>query len=204
MSPLEVDIIFTIFDTNRSGTIGPDDIANFLGKQKKFQKKKVLTLSQFATDFASHFGLGAIAGGTGATAVYPIDMVKTRMQNQRSTVKKPVQILLEQTLKERGALPEELLKQTEEAPRILYKNSLDCFKKIIKNEGPMGLYRGLGPQLVGVAPEKAIKLTVNDVLRSAFQDERKGKIYFPLEVLAGSFAGTLNIGKFQILIHLFG
>jgi len=31
---------------------------------------------------------------------------------------------------------------------LLYKNSIDCFKKVIKNEGVLGLYRGLGPQLV--------------------------------------------------------
>ena len=43
----------------------------------------------------------------------------------------------------------------------LYKNSFDCFAKVIKNEGPLGLYRGLIPQLVGVSPEKAIKLTVS-------------------------------------------
>lgn len=30
-----------------------------------------------------NFGLGGIAGSLGATAVYPIDLVKTRMQNQR-------------------------------------------------------------------------------------------------------------------------
>jgi len=28
--------------------------------------------------------LGSIAGAAGATAVYPIDLVKTRMQNQRT------------------------------------------------------------------------------------------------------------------------
>ena len=31
---------------------------------------------------AYRFLLGSIAGATGATAVYPIDLVKTRMQNQ--------------------------------------------------------------------------------------------------------------------------
>ncbi len=40
----------------------------------------------------------------------------------------------------------------------LYNNSIDCFRKIVLNEGFFGLYRGLGPQLVGVAPEKAIKV----------------------------------------------
>ena len=43
----------------------------------------------------------------------------------------------------------------------MYKNSFDCFKKVIRHEGFRGLYRGLPPQLVGVAPEKAIKLTVS-------------------------------------------
>jgi hypothetical protein len=34
--------------------------------------------------FVFRFGLGSIAGACGATAVYPIDLVKTRMQNQRT------------------------------------------------------------------------------------------------------------------------
>lgn len=43
---------------------------------------------------------------------------------------------------------------------LMYRNSWDCFKKVIRHEGAFGLYRGLVPQLLGVAPEKAIKLTV--------------------------------------------
>ena len=80
------------------------------------------------------FALGSIAGATGATAVYPIDLVKTRMQNQRT-----------------GSYIGELM----------YRNSFDCFKKVLRHEGFSGLYRGLIPQLMGVAPEKAIKLTVS-------------------------------------------
>jgi len=33
--------------------------------------------------------------------------------------------------------------------QLLYNNSIDCFKKVIKNEGFKGLYSGLVPQLVG-------------------------------------------------------
>lgn len=40
-------------------------------------------------------------------------------------------------------------------------------------EGALGLYKGLLPQLVGVAPEKAIKLTVNDLLRDMFTNRDK-------------------------------
>ncbi|EGV65871.1 mitochondrial carrier, partial [Yamadazyma tenuis ATCC 10573] len=76
--------------------------------------------------------------------------------------------------------------------KALYDNSIDCFKKIIKNEGFKGLYSGLAAQLVGVAPEKAIKLTVNDLIRGIGTDE-KGKITMPWEVLAGSSAGACQV-----------
>jgi hypothetical protein len=45
---------------------------------------------------------------------------------------------------------------------VLYRNAFDCVKKVYSNEGGVrAFYRGVWPQLVGVAPEKAIKLTVN-------------------------------------------
>ncbi|CAF4887208.1 unnamed protein product [Rotaria socialis] len=109
--------------------------------------------------------LGSIAGAIGATAVYPIDLVKTRMQNQRTT----------SVVGER-----------------LYRNSIDCFKKVIRHEGVFGLYRGLIPQLVGVAPEKAIKLTVNDFIRDRFT-LADGTIPFWSEILAGGCAGASQV-----------
>lgn len=99
-----------------------------------------------------------IFSALGATAVYPIDLVKTRMQNQRT-----------------GSLVGE----------VAYRNSIDCFKKVIRHEGVLGLYRGLVPQLLGVAPEKAIKLTVNDLVRDKLTD-KQGNIERWSEVLAGA------------------
>ena len=57
---------------------------------------------------------------------------------------------------------------------------------MVRHEGFTGLYRGLVPQLMGVAPEKAIKLTMNDFARyenSIFQEKltkinRQKKIIF--------------------------
>ncbi|KIM47475.1 hypothetical protein M413DRAFT_439135 [Hebeloma cylindrosporum] len=111
------------------------------------------------------FVQGGFAGAVGATIVYPIDMVKTRMQNQRSTV----------------------------VGQMLYKNSLDCAKKILHNEGFIGFYRGLGPQLIGVAPEKAIKLTVNDLVRSRAMDPETGRIKIGWELVAGGMAGGSQV-----------
>ena len=53
---------------------------------------------------------------------------------------------------------------TQSIYEVMYRNSFDCFRKVIKHEGFFGLYRGLIPQVVGVAPEKAIKLTASDEL----------------------------------------
>jgi solute carrier family 25 aspartate/glutamate transporter 12/13 len=113
------------------------------------------------------FAIGSVAGAIGATVVYPIDLVKTRMQNQRSVV----------------------------VGELMYKSSFDCFKKVIRNEGVKGLYSGLGPQLIGVAPEKAIKLTVNDLVRSTLTADQKDGGQIPLwgEILAGCTAGGSQV-----------
>ena len=117
--------------------------------------------------------MGSVAGAIGATAVYPIDLVKTRMQNQRA-----------------GSFIGELA----------YRNSIDCFKKVIRHEGVIGLYRGLVPQLLGVAPEKAIKLTVNDLVRDKFTD-KQGNISRYAEVLSGACV-SLRLSYLLILIKL--
>lgn len=110
------------------------------------------------------FLLGSIAGAFGAFVVYPIDLVKTRMQNQRS------------------------------AAKLVYNGYVDCFKTIVKMEGGKGLYSGLFPQLIGVAPEKAIKLTVNDIVRNlGSKYSHNGQLSIGWEILAGSTAGTCQV-----------
>lgn len=113
----------------------------------------VVSLNKRASSIIINFTLAV-----GATAVYPIDLVKTRMQNQRT-----------------GSYVGE----------VAYRNSIDCFKKVIRHEGVIGLYRGLVPQLIGVAPEKAIKLTVNDLVRDKLSTKNQPLPYWS-EVLAGA------------------
>ena len=67
---------------------------------------------------------------------------------------------------------------------VISTNTTGNFSKVIRHEGFFGLYRGLLPQLIGVAPEKAIKLTVNDFVRDKVTD-KNGKIPIYGEILAG-------------------
>ncbi|KAJ1944659.1 mitochondrial aspartate-glutamate transporter agc1 [Linderina macrospora] len=179
LTPLEARVLFTlatgqaaaetattasivgVLDALRAGLVPADRKSDAPVTYKK-PERSVLMEILFQ---AYNFGVGAIAGGIGATVVYPIDLVKTRMQNQRAAV----------------------------VGEMMYKNSMDCFKKVIRNEGILGLYRGLGPQLVGVAPEKAIKLTMNDFVRSRMRNKETGEIAFSAELLAGATAGASQV-----------
>jgi solute carrier family 25 (mitochondrial aspartate/glutamate transporter), member 12/13 len=179
-TPMEADILFHFASLDEpSGRLGLLDFAKVLDPTwrnrmddaddtaQKALEKGATTAKQYlsqALESAYNFGLGSVAGAFGAFMVYPIDLVKTRLQNQR------------------GARPGERL----------YKNSIDCFQKVVRNEGVRGLYSGVLPQLVGVAPEKAIKLTVNDLVRNAFTD-KNGKISLRHEIIAGGSAGACQV-----------
>lgn len=76
---------------------------------------------------------------------------------------------------------------------LLYRNSIDCAKKVYKNEGLRGFYKGLPPQLIGVAPEKAIKLTMNDLIRGKTRDPDTATIKLYWEIVAGGTAGASQV-----------
>ena len=182
-TPMEADILFHFASLDQpSGRLALADFARVLdaswhmgpgvgeadqGLANAAQKRHAESESVMHDILVSahHFGLGSIAGAFGAFMVYPIDLVKTRMQNQRSA----------------------------RVGQLLYKNSIDCFQKVIRNEGVRGLYSGVLPQLVGVAPEKAIKLTVNDLVRGKFSDVKTGYIPLRFELLAGGSAGACQV-----------
>lgn len=183
-TPMEADILFHFASLDQpSGRLGFIDFARVLDASWMSSHSPYTAATGAASDAAAaalakstsflhgvlvsahHFALGSIAGAFGAFMVYPIDLVKTRMQNQRSA----------------------------RVGQLLYKNSIDCFSKVIRNEGFRGLYSGVLPQLVGVAPEKAIKLTVNDLVRGKLSDPKTGQIWWASEVLAGASAGACQV-----------
>lgn len=183
-TPMEADILFHFAGLDApSGRLSLKDFAKVVdaswqsafafglesaGTASEAVGKGVSTARRYlhnVLESVHHFALGSIAGAFGALAVYPIDLVKTRMQNQRS----------------------------QRVGEMLYKNSIDCARKILRNEGFRGLYAGVLPQLIGVAPEKAIKLTVNDLIRGHFSEPETGKIWWPHEILAGASAGGCQV-----------
>ncbi|XP_057727539.1 adenine nucleotide transporter BT1, chloroplastic/mitochondrial-like [Arachis stenosperma] len=89
--------------------------------------------------------------------------------------------------------PLELVKTRLTIQRDVYNGLLDAFLKIIREEGPAELYRGLAPSLIGVIPYAATNYFAYDTLRKAyrkiFKQEKIGNIE---TLLIGSAAGAIS------------
>uniref|UniRef100_A0A667ZFE3 Solute carrier family 25 member 13 n=1 Tax=Myripristis murdjan TaxID=586833 RepID=A0A667ZFE3_9TELE len=176
ITPMEVDILFQLADLSeprgRVGLVDIEKIAPLEEGALPYNLAEVQRQQQSGSDAsrpiliqvaesAYRFTLGSVAGAVGATAVYPIDLVKTRMQNQRTS----------------GSLVGELM----------YKNSFDCFKKVVRYEGFFGLYRGMYTQT------HAYKyMLVNDFVRGKTR-QKDGTVPLAAEILAGGCAGGSQV-----------
>ena len=101
---------------------------------------------------------GLVAGTIGAFAVYPIDVIKTRMQNQNLKIEK------------------------------LYNSGFDCAKQLW-NQGRYKLfYKGCLPQLIGIGPEKAVKLYVYN-----YYVNNNGNLNLYSHIIGGLLAGTSQV-----------
>ncbi|OTB00894.1 hypothetical protein M426DRAFT_323900 [Hypoxylon sp. CI-4A] len=113
--------------------------------------------------FIYTFAAGAVAGISEILTMYPLDVVKTRVQLQTSK-----------------AVGEDA-----------YTGMLDCFQKIVRNEGFSRLYRGISAPILMEAPKRATKFAANDewgkIYRKAFGVEKMNQ---SLSILTGASAGA--------------
>jgi len=114
---------------------------------------------------------GGFAGIVGVTCVFPIDLVKTRLQNQRVS-------------------PD---------GKVEYNGIIDCAKKTWARGGPTtfskirSLYSGSAVNILLITPEKAIKLVANDFFRHQFAVPGQKQLPALRGMAAGGLAGLLQI-----------
>ncbi|KAH6707692.1 mitochondrial inner membrane transporter, exports 2-oxoadipate and 2-oxoglutarate from the mitochond [Leptodontidium sp. 2 PMI_412] len=113
--------------------------------------------------FIYQFAAGAVAGVSEILVMYPLDVVKTRIQLQSGT-----------------AVGEDA-----------YSGMIDCFRKIVKNEGVSRLYRGIEAPILMEAPKRATKFAANDAWGKFYRDAfGVAKMNQSLSVLTGATAGA--------------
>ncbi|XP_057313712.1 mitochondrial glutamate carrier 2-like [Hydractinia symbiolongicarpus] len=127
-------------------------------------------MSDRTSSFSAKLLNGAIAGSVGTCCVFPLDLAKTRLQDQRTVSRAGGQVV-----------------------KRLYKNLFHCMYVVGKTEGIRGLYKGLGVNLVLVNPEKAIKLAVNDQARQYFGATKGSFLPLHYETMAGAIAGICQV-----------
>ncbi|KAJ1620034.1 mitochondrial carrier domain-containing protein [Pavlovales sp. CCMP2436] len=78
--------------------------------------------------------VGAVAGAAGQTVAYPLDTIRRQLQVQDVKVKYP------------------------DVPK--YEGLVDCFRGIVRRDGVRGLYRGIWPNYLKVAPSISIQFVI--------------------------------------------
>ncbi|KAG5847543.1 solute carrier family 25 member 36-A [Anguilla rostrata] len=111
-------------------------------------------------DTLVHLFAGGCGGTVGAILTCPLEVVKTRLQSSSVTL----YISEVQLSTVNGA-----------SVARVSPGPLHCLKLILEKEGPRSLFRGLGPNLVGVAPSRAIYFaaysTAKEKLNSIFEPD---------------------------------
>jgi len=194
----QVEIVFNLFDLDQDGYVSFEDTVTVCGidyaqrlvpvkgrgdkltfappPKYRHNQQMVLgerSLAEKVLAGLFHLGIATTVGGCGVGLLYPLDFVKTRLMNQRIAL---------------------------DGSRM-YRSSLDCIQQAFRFEGFSGLYRGLLPSLLGVAPERAIKLQVHNLLIQAysFDDDSNGftssnkRPSLWVEALAGGCAGASQL-----------
>ncbi|PNS18169.1 hypothetical protein CAC42_3614 [Sphaceloma murrayae] len=104
---------------------------------------------------------GGLAGGTEATLTYPFEFAKTRVQLRT------------------------------EAGAATSRNPFKVVSDVVRQEGPMALYKGCGSLVIGTIAKDAIRFLTFDRIKNAFKDEETGQLSTTNSLLAGMSAGIV-------------
>lgn len=92
---------------------------------------------------------GAVAGFASGVVTCPLDVIKTKLQAQ-------------------GAFRQHQSLESAPSSRAIYHGMIGTARTIIQQDGLRGMYRGLGPMLLGYLPTWAVYMGVYDMSREYY------------------------------------
>ncbi|XP_074595529.1 replication in mitochondria 2 isoform X2 [Brevipalpus obovatus] len=126
-----------------------------------------------------HLLAGGIAGTVGAVVTCPLEVIKTRLQSSVANF-------------------DFSKHHSPSTPASLIRNPLivRCIRHIIETEGVKGLFKGLGPNLIGVAPTRAIYFctysTMKNFCNSSFKNPDSPLVHVAAAGSAGFVSATVT------------
>ncbi|KAJ0802135.1 putative mitochondrial carrier protein [Helianthus annuus] len=120
---------------------------------------------------------GSAAGGTAVLCTYPLDLARTKLAYQVVDAKASVG---------NGS------KSITAPPR--YSGIKNVLESVYREGGMRGLYRGVGPTLIGILPYAGLKFYIYEELKSRVSEENQRSIMMRLScgALAGLFGQTFT------------
>ncbi|EOY29934.1 Mitochondrial substrate carrier family protein isoform 1 [Theobroma cacao] len=116
---------------------------------------------------------GSASGGTAVLCTYPLDLARTKLAYQVVDTRTNFSSGI------RGFYP-----------RPAYSGITDVLTTVYKEGGIRGLYRGVGPTLVGILPYAGLKFYIYEALKTRVPEEHQKSIL--MHVSCGALAGLLG------------
>jgi len=135
------------------------------------KKRQPKTAMEEATSFMIDFLMGGVSAAISKTAAAPIERVKLLIQNQ-----------------------DEMLKSGRLQNR--YKGIVDCFSRVIKEEGFSQLWRGNLANVLRYFPTQALNFAFKDQIKRmfGFSQQKDGYwVWFAGNLASGGMAGALSL-----------
>lgn len=119
----------------------PTQALNFAFKDQFKLMFAVPKTASYGTKFASNIAAGGLAGAASLTVVYSLDYARTRLANDNKSAKK--------------------------GGERQFNGLLDVYRKTIKTDGVVGLYRGFNISVVGIIVYRGLYFGLYDSLKPA-------------------------------------
>jgi len=115
--------------------------------------------------------LGGVAAGISKTAAAPIERIKLNIQNEKEMIKA-------------GRLSHP------------YNGTLDCFRRVISEEGTLALWRGNTANVLRYFPTQALNFAFKDFFKRQFNKSKEKDgyaIWFASNLASGGAAGAVSL-----------